>query len=232
MAEIIVVDDEIDVRRMLHEYLSLAGHGVRQAESGDELRLLLEEAAADLVVLDLNLPSESGLRIARRLREHHDLGIVMLTAAQSPVDRIVGLEIGADDYVTKPFDLAELAARIEAVLRRRRPPVDPSALGLLPFGSYVFDSKGFRLLDAEGTEVKLAPMEVDLVAAFATNPGRVLGREDLLRLAPPRGEDSFDRSIDNRVARLRRKLERQPTKPELIRTVRGGGYLFKPTQAG
>ena len=182
-------------------------------------------------MLDLNLPQESGFKIARFLRERLDIGIIMLSGVQSPVDRVVGLEIGADDYVTKPFEPAELAARIDTVLRRRAPPAAPGDDGRLPFGQYVFDTRLFRLFDAAGGEVKLAPMEIDLVAAFVTNPGKVLGRNDLLRLAPPRGDESFDRSIDNRIARLRRKLERQPDKPELIRTVRGGGYVFARPQA-
>jgi DNA-binding response OmpR family regulator len=228
MAEIVVVDDESDLRAVVKEYLEHCGHRVRTAESGSTLHRLLREAKADLVVLDLNLPGESGLGIARHLREHHELAIVMLTGAADPIDRVIGLEIGADDYVTKPCDLGELVARIDAVLRRRKPAA-AAALGLLPFGGYSFDTKGFRLLDAAGAEVALTAMEVDLVAAFATNPGKVLDRADLLRLAPPRSGDSFDRSIDHRLTRLRHKLETRPDKPALIRTVRGTGYLYTPT---
>ena len=228
MAELIVVDDEPDLRLMLAESLGAAGHEVRCAADGLELRRLLTDAPADLVVLDVGLPGEDGFAVARWLREHHDPGIVMLTGADTPVDRIVGLEVGADDYVGKPFALPELAARIAAVLRRRRPRSRARGLpeGVLAFGSYRFDVKRFRLLDATGGEVPLGPTELDLVAAFATNPGRALDREALLRLAPARDGDTFDRSIDNRVTRLRRKLERDPTKPELIKTVRGAGYLF------
>jgi DNA-binding response OmpR family regulator len=229
MADIVVVDDESDLLTVLRAYLEQCGHRVRTAESGQALQRHLKEAKPHLVVLDLSLPGESGLAIARQLREHHDLGIIMLTAAIDPIDRIVGLEIGADDYVTKPCDFAELAARIEAVLRRRK---QSAAIvpGMLSFGSYRFDTKGFRLLDAAGVEVVLTAMEVDLVAAFATNPGKVLDRTDLMRLAPPRSGDSFDRSIDHRLKRLRHKLEVEPDKPTLIRTVRGSGYVYMPEQ--
>ena len=228
MAELIVVDDEPDLRAMLSEFLTMFGHRVRPAADGVALRRLITEAAADLVVLDVGLPGEDGFWLARWLREHHNPGIVMLTGADTVIDRVVGLEVGADDYLGKPFDPAELRARIESVLRRRQPRGTPRPLpeGLLPFGPYRFDTRRFRLINAAGEEVPLAAMELDLVAAFVTHPGRALGREDLLRLAPARDDDTFDRSIDNRITRLRRKLERDPTKPELIKTVRGAGYIY------
>ena len=174
MADIVVVDDEGDLLTILRTYLEQCGHRVRTAESGQALQRHLGDAKPDLVVLDLGLPGESGLAIARQLREHHDLAIIMLTGAIDPIDRVVGLEIGADDYLTKPCDLAELAARIEAVLRRRKPAAT-IAPGMLPFGSYSFDTKGFRLLDGAGAEVVLTAMEVDLVAAFADKPGQGAG---------------------------------------------------------
>ena len=227
MAEIIVVDDEPDMRAMLADALGLAGHAVRLAADGVELRRLIAERPAMVVVLDVGLPGEDGFRLARWLREHHDPGIVMLTGANTVIDRIVGLEIGADDYIAKPCAMAELRARIEAVLRRRRPPLGESLPdGIVRFGPYRFDIKRFLLTDGHGSEVPLAPMELDLVAAFALHPGRALSREDLLRLAPPRGDDSFDRSVDNRVTRLRRKLESDPTRPELIKTLRSAGYIY------
>ena len=228
MAELIVVDDEPDLRTMLTDYLTLAGHRVRQAADGAELRSLLAQSVADLVVLDVGLPGEDGFRLARWLRERHDPGIVMLTGADTVIDRVVGLEVGADDHVGKPFEPAELRARIESVLRRRAPrgQAQPLPDGVLKFGPYRFDTRRFRLTTAAGEEVPLAAMELDLVAAFSTHPGRALGREDLLRLAPARDDESFDRSIDNRITRLRRKLERDPAKPELIKTVRGAGYLY------
>ena len=230
MAELIVVDDEPDLRAMLNEFLTAAGHVVRTAGAGSELRHLLDERPADLALLDVGLPDEDGYALARWLREHHNPGIIMLTGADTTIDRVVGLEVGADDHIGKPFDLGELRARIDAVLRRRQPrsaqQARPLPEGILAFGPFRFDTRRFRLTTDSGGEVALAEMELDLVAAFATHPGRVLGREDLLRLAPARDDGSFDRSIDNRITRLRRKLERDPAKPELIKTVRGAGYIY------
>lgn len=224
MARIAVVDDETDIREMLADYLGGLGHEVATAGDGAALEALLAAGPApDLFVLDLNLPGRDGLEIARDLRARLDPGIVMLTAAGGLVDRVVGLEVGADDYLAKPFDLAELAARIAAVLRRR--PGGASAAGPR-FGGFTFDLRDFCLRDAGGAAVDLSPMEADLVAAFATHPGRVLSRDELMQLAPPRDGESCDRSIDNRIARLRRKLERNPDFPELIKTVRGAGYVF------
>jgi DNA-binding response OmpR family regulator len=224
MARIAVVDDERDIRLMLADYLGAAGHEVATAGDAVELEAVLAaEPAPDLFVLDVSLPGRDGLEIARDLRARLDPGIVMLTASGGLVDRVVGLEVGADDYLAKPFDLAELAARIAAVLRRRPP--RPVAAGPR-FGGFTLDLRDFCLRDAGGAAVELSPMEVDLVAAFATNPGRVLTRDELMQLAPPRDDESHDRSIDHRIARLRRKLEEDPDFPKLIKTVRGAGYVF------
>jgi DNA-binding response OmpR family regulator len=229
MARIVVVDDDPTVREMLADYLSAKGHSVGEAGDGAALdAALAADPPPDLVVLDLNLPGEDGLRIARRLRERLDLGIVMLTGAGDLVDRVVGLEIGADDYMAKPVALPELGARIAAVLRRRRPVEGRD--GGLPFGPYRLDLRAWALRDAEGRDVALGPMEIDLVAAFATNPGKALSREDLMRLAPPRDGETFDRSIDHRITRLRRKLETNPERPELIKTLRGAGYMHPATR--
>jgi len=226
MAEIIVVDDDPKLCRMLADALGIEGHRVRGAADGAELRGLLAEAPADVVILDVGLPGEDGFRLARWLRERHDPGIVMLTGADTVIDRVAGLETGADDYLTKPCALAELKARIGAVLRRRRPPGgDRLPDGVVRFGPYRFDRKRFALTDGGGAEVPLTPMELDLVAAFALHAGKALSRDDLMRLAPPRGEEGFDRSIDSRVNRLRRKLEADPAKPELIKTLHGAGYI-------
>jgi len=216
------VEDDAEVRGMLGEYLASVGHAVTALADGKTLRALREPA--EVYLLDVNLPGEDGLGLARWLRESCDPAIVMLTAAGDVVDRIVGLEIGADDYIVKPVAMPELGARIEAVLRRRGAERLPE--GTLAFGRYRFDLAAFGLTDETGARIALQPMETDLVAAFATNPGRVLSRDDLLRLAPPRDGETYDRAIDHRITRLRRKLEDDPAHPQLIRTVRGGGYLF------
>ena len=230
MAGIVIVDDEASLRHMVRDYFELAGYRVREAADGHGLRRLIEvegyEPGAEIVLLDVALPGESGFELARFLRERHDrLGVIMLTAAASVVDRVVGLEGGADDYVTKPFDLRELVMRVNAVLRRRaaRPGVETGAPAR--FGPYRLDLSQFRLFTDTGSPVDLLPTEIDLVVAFSTNPDKVLSREQLLKLAPARGDDALDRSIDSRITRLRRKLERDPQNPILIQTVRGTGYI-------
>ena len=224
MARIAVVDDDREICEMLLDYLGRAGHQVFAAGHAPALQALLSGGEIpDLFVIDIGLPGQSGLELARDLRARYDAGIVILTGAGDLVDRVVGLEIGADDYLAKPVELAELAARIAAVLRRR--PSGPATAAGPSFGAYSLDLRAFCLRDASGHAVELSPMEVDLVAAFATNPGRVLTRDDLLRLAPPRDDESNDRSIDHRVTRLRRKLEADPEHPQLIKTVRGVGYV-------
>jgi len=226
MARIIVVDDDAGIREMLCDYLATHGYDVTALPDGRALESFLAEGStADLFVLDVGLPGADGFALARALRARLDPGIVMLTGADGVVDRIVGLEVGADDYLAKPVALAELAARIAAVLRRRAPAC--GAQDGTPFGPYRLDLRAFALHDAAGRRLDLSPMEIDLVAAFATNPGKVLSRDALMRLAPPRGEESLDRSIDHRVTRLRRKLEADPEHPELIKTVRGAGYVHQ-----
>ena len=230
MADIIVVDDETDVAFMIADYLQAKGYGTRTASNGAELRQAIAAAKTDLVVLDLNMPGENGFSLARWLREHLDAGILMLTSADSVFDKVAGLEVGADDYLAKPFAPVELEARIAAVLRRRRPKGSNDAeflpAGHFHFGAYVFDATARSLSDADGVAMSLTPMELDLVAAFATRPGQVIGRDELLDLAPPRGDEPFDRSIDSRITRLRRRVEKDPAKPELIKTIRGVGYLY------
>lgn len=223
MASLIIVDDDPALRAMLEDALVLAGHAIRVAGDAPALDALLQEDVPELVVLDVSLPGEDGLSIARRLRQTHSVGIIMLTGADDVVDKVAGLEVGADDYVTKPFSLREFGARIDAVLRRRR------FLGVdtVPFGVFSLDLKGWRLLDPAGAEVVLFPTEIDLVAAFATNPGRMLTRDEILRLAPGYGEDPMDRSIDTRITRLRRKLESTGHDSDLIQTARGSGYIYK-----
>jgi DNA-binding response OmpR family regulator len=223
MADVIVVDDDLPLSGMIEDFLGLQGHRVRCAATGEALNTMMASDAADLIILDLNLPGEDGLSIARRMRDHHDLGIIMLTGAADLVDRVVGLEIGADDYITKPFSLNELHARIEAVLRRRRFHGET----LIPFGAFSLDLKRWKLFEPNGEEVPLFPTEIDLIAAFATRAGKLLSRDDILKLAPAHGTDPIDRSIDSRIKRLRRKLEQNGQNGDLIETARGNGYIYK-----
>jgi two-component system phosphate regulon response regulator OmpR len=237
-AALVVVDDEPDLRDAVAEYLARRGFDVRQAGDGVALRRLLAERPADLVVLDIAMPGEDGLSIARALRAESDIGIVMLTAAGDVVDRVVGLEIGADDYIAKPVDLRELLARLRAVLRRREaaasaaatatPAAAPPPGRRIRMGRNLLDLDARRLTGPDGREIALGAAEFLLLKAFAERPGRVLSRETLLDLAHARGEEHFDRSIDVRIARIRRKLEAVPDRPQVIRTVRGTGYVFDP----
>lgn len=222
MARIIVVDDEPALARMVEDYLSGAGHTVSLAHDGYALRNRLTEETAELVLLDIGLPGESGLDLLSYLRADHDLGIIMLTGAGEVDDRIAGLERGADDYIPKPFSLPELKARIDAVLRRRR----TRHAGLVAFGAMRLDLKAWELLGPDGAALPLMGTEIDLIAAFATNPETVLSRDDILRLAPAHGDDPLDRSVDTRITRLRAKFERLGLDPDLIRTARGSGYIY------
>jgi two-component system phosphate regulon response regulator OmpR len=237
MHRLVVVDDEPELRAMITEYLGRYGFVLDAAADGAELDARIEDGGMpDLLILDVNMPGENGFAIARRIRARSNVPILMLTAADDVIDRVVGLELGADDYITKPFDLRELRARIQAVLRRNVRLAEPhpaergAPADTVRFGDLVLDLDARRLLRADGTELALTAMEFDLLAAFAANPNRVLSRDRLLELAHNRGSEPFDRSIDVRVARIRRKIERDPEKPELIKTMRGAGYMFVPRQ--
>ncbi len=230
---IAIVDDEEQIRAAVGEYLELHGFRVSLADGGAALRRIMADAPpVDLVVLDLNMPGEDGLTIARYLREHSEVGIVILTAAGQTLDRIVGLEVGADDYMVKPFDLRELLARVKSVLRRLRAARAPKPAGksehVIRFSGFTLHTDSHSLSDAGGNDIPLTSMEYDLLRAFAESPNRVLTREQLLDKAHRRDTDPFDRSIDVRIARLRRKIEKNPSKPQLIKTIRGAGYLFVP----
>jgi two-component system phosphate regulon response regulator OmpR len=240
---LIVVDDEPDLRGMIAEYLGKHGFMVRTAADGGELDVHLSGEPADLLILDVNMPGEDGFAIARRIRAKSALPILMLTAADDIVDRVVGLEIGADDYLTKPFDLRELRARIRALLRRATAPAAISpvvpehpaaakseATSKVQFGPMLLDLDTHRLIAPDGAEMTLTATEFDLLEAFARHPNRVLSREQLLDLAHDPKSDVFDRSIDIRIARIRRKIEQDPTNPQTIKTVRGAGYMFVPTK--
>jgi two-component system OmpR family response regulator len=235
---IIIVDDEAPAREMVGDYLKMHGFNVTLCDGGKSLRGAIETGVPDLVVLDLNMPEEDGLSIIRDLKSRMNVPVIMLTATASPIDRVVGLELGADDYIAKPCELRELMARIRSVLRRSTPArtAAPEAAGakaakdqLVRFGTKWLDLEAQALRDEEGNEHPLTASEFGLLKVFAANPKRVLSRERLLELANARDAEAFDRAVDLRIMRIRRKIEIDPTKPSVIRTIRGGGYLFSPT---
>ena len=223
-----MVDDDPDLRWMVEKYLSKHDFAVTLAEDGEKMREILEEQSFDLAILDINLPGEDGLSLARYLRSNFQIGIIMLSAAAEVFDRIVGLEMGADDYVTKPFEPRELLARVKSVLRRSQAELEREAESgaRVKFGEYSLDLDAHQLLDKDEQAVSLTSMEFDLLKAFAENPNKVLDRDQLLNLSHNRDWDPFDRSIDIRITRLRRKIEAEPSKPQIIKTVRGAGYIF------
>lgn len=231
-ASVLVVDDDADVRRMLVEYLGSHDYEVAGVANGAEMRAALERKVPDVVLLDVGLPGEDGLSLARFLRERYPVGIIMVTAADGVVDRVVGLEMGADDYVAKPFDPRELRARLKSVLRRVRDETVPSAPAAarqrLRIGRCTLDLDARRLLDADGADISITAMEFDLLKTFVEHPNKVLTRDRLLTLTRNREWEPFDRSIDIRIARLRRKVEVNPDNPLAIQTVRGAGYMFVP----
>ena len=224
---ILVVDDDREIRDLLNRFLVKHGLRVSTARDGIEMTRILDGAAIDLVVLDLMLPGEDGLSLCRKLRSTTTLPVIMLTAMGEDTDRIVGLEMGADDYLPKPFNPRELLARIKAVLRRVQSLPAGSPKGdTAKFDGWVLDLGSRRLTSPQGEEVELSTGEYDLLLAFATHPRRVLSRDQLLDLARGRTAAPFDRSVDIQVMRLRRKIEADPKEPRLIKTVRGGGYMF------
>ena len=230
---ILIVEDDAAIREMVAEYLGAQGYAVQQAESGADMREAIENELPDVVLLDVRLPGEDGLTLARFLRERYDVGIIMVTGAGDVVDRVVGLEVGADDYITKPFDPRELLARLKSVLRRlqSRPASAPSAqptTDRVPVGRCFLEVASHRLLDVSGQEVPITTMEYELLKVFTENPHKVLTRDQILTLTHNREWEPFDRSIDIRIARLRRKVEANPGEPQTIRTVRGAGYMFVP----
>jgi two-component system OmpR family response regulator len=231
---ILVVDDDREISRLAARFLGAHGCRVSVAGSGREMDRALEASRLDLIVLDLMLPGEDGLSICRRLRLSSHVPIIMLTAKGEDVDRIIGLEMGADDYLTKPFNRRELLARIKAVLRRAaRSAIAAQAMDarVLTFLGWRIDRALRNLESPDGARVTVTGAEFDLLQAFCEWPRRILSRDQLLDLTQGRSAGSFERSIDILVSRLRRKLESDPHRPEIIKTVRSGGYLFTPTVA-
>ncbi|WP_121066638.1 response regulator [Chachezhania antarctica] len=228
---LLVCDDEDHLREMLSEYFGERGYRVIEAANADRMAELLEAEAPDAIILDINMPGTDGLTALRNLRVTSKVPVIMLSAAGEVIDRIIGLEMGADDYVAKPVDLRELEARVKAALRRQGflkapEPKDEGGLGTVAFGPCKLDLDGAKLFGPDGQEIMITAMEFSLLRVFARNRGRVLNRDQLLEQAHDRGWEHFDRSIDLRISRLRRKIETNPTKPVAIRTVRGIGYVF------
>ncbi|OEC50350.1 MULTISPECIES: response regulator [unclassified Aeromonas] len=226
---ILVVDDHSEIRDLLKRFLEQHGLRVSCARDGKEMKRLLEEREFDLLVLDLMMPGEDGLTLCRELRVKSNLPIIMLTAMGEETDRIIGLEMGADDYLAKPFNPRELLARIKAVMRRTQAETQPAAETLtrdLRFDRWLLDVNRRELVDEDGVGLSLSTAEFDLLKVFLERPQRVLSRDQLLDLARGREAVAFDRAIDTLVSRLRRKLERDPKHPELIKTIWGGGYMF------
>ena len=235
---LLIVEDDTSVREMLAEYLGTHGYEVAGVDRGTAMREAIERNLPDVVLLDVNLPGEDGLSLARFLRERFDVGIIMVTGATGIADRVAGLEVGADDYVTKPFDLRELLARVKSVVRRMQAhpaalaaAANPKEASRVPVGRCTIDLASHRLFAGDGSEVPLTSMEYDLLKTFIAHPNQVLSRERLLTLTRNREWEPFDRSIDIRIARVRRKVEADPERPQTIRTVRGEGYLFVPAPA-
>lgn len=227
---ILVVDDDADLRQMVSDYLCDYDLRVTGAQDGSAMRDVMAREVVDLILLDLKLSAEDGMTLARELRENSNIPIIILTGRKDDVDRIMGLELGADDYLTKPFNLRELLARIRALLRRTQAHPVTRAEGHAPqalrFGGWELDLRSRRLTSGAGERVELTHAEFALLAAFLGAPERILSREQLLELSRSNDDNVFDRSIDVQILRLRRKIESDPSRPQLIRTERGAGYFF------
>jgi len=230
---ILVVDDDPKVRQLLRRCFEQDGYGVSEAANGSQLQARLESGHVDLITLDLNLGGEDGLSIARGLRATHDIPIVMITGKGDTIDTIVGLEVGADDYIAKPFHVREVLARIRSVLRRASEPgagrqerqASPDD-AVYRFDDWVLDATRFELRDARGDVHPLTTGEFRLLEALARHANKVLSRDQIMDLLKGHDSGPFDRSVDNQIARLRKKIEPDPARPRLIKTVRGMGYCL------
>jgi DNA-binding response OmpR family regulator len=223
---ILVVDDDPKVRALLRRCFEGEGFTVSEAKNGADLRAVLARERVTLITLDLNLGKENGLDLAREIRKDHNVPIIMLTGKGDMIDRVVGLELGADDYLAKPFALRELIARVRAVLRRTAAPGPSGAGQQYLFEGWIFDVDQRSLKRESGEEQDLTTSEFNLLEAFVKRPHRILSRDDIMDLLKGHDWSPLDRSIDNLVARLRKKVERDPEQPRLIKTVRGVGYIF------
>lgn len=228
-AHLLVVDDHQEIRQTLSRYLRNQGFRVSSADGGEQMRQVLRDASIDLIILDVMMPGEDGLSLCREMVAKQTAPVILLTAQAEQSDQIIGLELGADDYITKPFNPRELLARVRAVLRRANSMPRQRYLPgkeVLEFSGWTLDLGQRALSDPNGVEVPLSNAEFLLLSALASRPGRVLSRDQLLDLTQGREAGVYDRAIDNQVMRLRRKIEVDSTKPELIKTVWGGGYMF------
>jgi DNA-binding response OmpR family regulator len=234
---LLVVDDDPTVRDFLQDYLTEHGYHVDCAADGEALRARLAERVPDVVLLDVGLPGEDGLSLARYVREHFDIGIIMVSGAGEPLDRIVGLEVGADDYISKPFEPRELRARLKSILYRyprhgsadNRNGPGVGAPARVRFGACTLDLDTRQLFNDDGQEIPLTSMEFDLLKVFAERPNRPLSRDQLMNLTRHRDCEPYDRSIDIRIARLRHKIKSGGNGGRIIKTLRGIGYVFVPT---
>jgi DNA-binding response OmpR family regulator len=241
--QVLVVDDEARIRTMLRRYLTDEGFKVAEADGGPAARAALDHGAFDVILLDLMMPGEDGISLARFIRQRVATPIIMLTGKGDVIDRVAGLEAGADDYVTKPFHLREILARIRTVMRRGAPRDEaaptattsplaaaerPGADGQLNFQNWRLDLMKRELYDPRGARIPLTTGEFELLSVFARHPNRVLNRDQLMELSKGREWAAYDRAIDTQVGRLRKKIEVDPNNPTLIKTVRGAGYIFAP----
>lgn len=229
---LLVVDDDREIRSLVGEYLKKNGYRVSLAADGRQMRTVLEESRIDLVVLDLMLPGEDGLSLCRELRSRSNMPVLMLTAKGDPFDRVIGLEMGADDYLAKPFEPRELLARIRSVLRRTQAlpaNLEPQPPRRYRFAGWLLDAGAYQLISPQAVVVTLSGAEFRLLQVFLTHPNRVLTRDQLMDLIQGRDADPFDRSIDLRVSRLRQKLGDDARAPTLIKTLRNEGYIFSAT---
>ena len=226
---ILIVEDDREISALIARYLRGNECRVTLAGDGREMDRALADARVDLIVLDLMLPGEDGLSLCRRLRANSAIPILMLTAKSEEIDRIIGLEIGADDYLAKPFNPRELLARIRAILRRASAEApDEEGVRRFHFAGWVLDVSLRQVLSPEGARIAITGAEFDLLHALCLRPGRVLSRDQLLDLTQGRAAGPFERSIDVLISRVRQKVERDSRNPEIIRTIRSGGYLFTP----
>ena len=229
-SRILIVDDDSDIRSLLAEYLDDHGYETATAQNGEAMWQVLRNSRADLIVLDINMPGEDGLTLCRNLRAQSSTPVIMLTARGEPVDRILGLEMGADDYLAKPFEPRELLARIRSVLRRSKGNVSTPTRGgakqILHFAGWTLDVNAGHLISKDGVVVMLSFAELRLLKVFLDHPNHILNRDQLLNFTQGREADAFDRSIDVQISRLRQKLNDDARSPQIIKTVRSGGYIL------